>query len=284
MIDRLVVLAGALRSSSIQIVSLGVHFALATLGVHSTVKSGERHAKRTAGAEAPSGRDRQRCTYCQDRDRRRTRDNIEATSEAQERLGGCEGASGKHHGGSAPRDSGARSSGEVGVMSNHAPQRVVYKPTWVANSFLIKARKEGVNDIDPLKIQKLVYNLHGWHLAVTGHPVIGERFEAWPHGPVNSTIYHQFKNFKFRPITGFATDIDPTTGAPAATYVTPADEGFYDVFDRVWDRYKGFTGQQLSDLTHAIGTPWSYAREHDLQYIPDALIRNHFIDLTKAIA
>jgi len=169
-------------------------------------------------------------------------------------------------------------------MPNHAPERVVYKPTWVANSFLVRARQERVTDIDPLKIQKLVYHLHGWHLAVTGHPVIGERFEAWPHGPVNSTIYHQFKKFGFRTISDFATDIDPVTGKQAATYVSPADTQFYDIFDRVWTRYKGYTGQQLSDFTHAVGTPWSYAREHDLQYIPDALIREHFIDLSKVAA
>jgi uncharacterized phage-associated protein len=169
-------------------------------------------------------------------------------------------------------------------MSNHAPERVVYKPIRVANSFLVRAQSEGVKDIDPLKIQKLVYHLHGWHLAVTGHPVIGERFEAWPHGPVNSTIYHKFKKFGFRVITAYATDIDPITGLEAANYVPTTDLRFYDIFDRVWNRYKGYTGQQLSDFTHAVGTPWSYARENDLQYIPDALIREHFIDLGRIAA
>lgn len=166
-------------------------------------------------------------------------------------------------------------------MSNHAPERIVYKPTWVANSFLLRAKKDGVGDVDPLKIQKLVYNLHGWHLAVTGHPVTGERFEAWPHGPVNSTLYHQFKKFRFRPIRGYAKDVDPATGKEVATYISPSDERFYSIFDKVWDRYKGFSGQELSEMTHAVGTPWSYARENDLQYIPDALIRKHFIDLSK---
>ncbi len=169
-------------------------------------------------------------------------------------------------------------------MTNHPPEMVVYKPTWVANSFLVKALADGVTDLDPLKIQKLVYNLHGWHLAVTGHPVIGERFEAWPHGPVNSTIYRKFKHFRFRRITEYATDIDPTTGLPVATYVSPSDTRFYSVFDKVWARYKNLTGQQLSDITHAVGTPWSYARENGLQYIPDSLIRQHFIDLSKVPA
>lgn len=169
-------------------------------------------------------------------------------------------------------------------MSNNAPRRVVYKPTWVANSFLVRAHRDGVTDVDPLKIQKLVYNLHGWNLAVTGSPAIGERFEAWPHGPVNSTIYQQFKEYRFRPITGYAQDIDPSTGERSATYVNPSDVAFYDIFDRVWDRYKGYTGQQLSEFTHAVGSPWSYAREHDLQYIPDNMIRDHFIELSQAAA
>jgi uncharacterized phage-associated protein len=169
-------------------------------------------------------------------------------------------------------------------MSNNPPRRVVYKPTWVANSFLVRARNDGVSDVDPLKIQKLVYNLHGWHLAVTGSPVIGERFEAWPHGPVNSTIYHQFKAYKFRPISGYARDVDPATGESSATYVSASDSAFYEIFDRVWDRYKGYTGQELSDFTHAVGTPWSYARENGLQYIPDNMIRDHFIELSRVAA
>ncbi|NDV02501.1 DUF4065 domain-containing protein [Pseudoroseicyclus sp. CLL3-39] len=169
-------------------------------------------------------------------------------------------------------------------MTNNPPQRVVYKPTWVANSFLVRARNEGVTDVDPLKIQKLVYNLHGWNLAVTGSPAVGERFEAWPHGPVNSTLYHKFKEYRFRPITGYATDVDPMTGVPSATYVSEGDAAFYDVFDRVWKRYKGYSGQELSDMTHAVGTPWSYAREHGLHYIPDNMIRDHFIEIGKVTA
>lgn len=169
-------------------------------------------------------------------------------------------------------------------MSNNPPQPVVHKPTWVANSFLVRAQRDGVHDISPLKLQKLVYNLHGWNLAVTGHPVVGERFEAWPHGPVNSTIYHQFKQYGYHPISGYATDVDPITGKQAATYVATTDAAFYNIFDRVWDRYKDYTGQELSDFTHALGTPWSYAREHDLQYIPDALIKQHFVELSRVAA
>ena len=169
------------------------------------------------------------------------------------------------------------------MNTNYTP-RPVYKPTWVANSFLVRANNEGVSDVDPLKIQKLVYHLHGWHMAVTGSPAIGERFEAWPHGPVVSSIYHQFKRFGFRRITDYAKDVDPVTGQDAPSYVTPADKDFYNIFDRVWERYKRLSGSDLSDMTHARGTPWSYARENGLQYIPDNKIRDYFVQLAHVTA
>ncbi|MCR6670337.1 Panacea domain-containing protein [Devosia ginsengisoli] len=154
----------------------------------------------------------------------------------------------------------------------------LYKPAWVANSFLVRAKDE--NDyIDPLKIQKLVYNLHGWHLATTGMPAVGERFEAWPKGPVLSSLYHRFKQYRWDPIARLAADINPTTGQFEAVTVPASDEQFQRIFDLVWNRYKGLNGTQLSALTHADGTPWTRARSAQLEYIPDAWIRDHFVEI-----
>ena len=152
----------------------------------------------------------------------------------------------------------------------------IYKPSWVANTFLKRAREEG-DMIDPLKMQKLVYNFHGWHLAVTGLPLIGEQFEAWPKGPVLSSLYHRFKKYRWDPIRDYAKDIDPATGEFEASVIPASDEQFHTVFNVVWDRYKDFSGSQLSALTHATGTPWSRARAAGLQYIPDPWIREHFV-------
>lgn len=157
-----------------------------------------------------------------------------------------------------------------------------YKPSWVANTFLLKAREDNIHDVDPLKIQKLVYSLHGWHLAITGCPAVGERFEAWPNGPVLSSLYHKFKSYRWNPIREYATDIDPQTGEAKAAIVAASDERFYDIFRRVWDRYKHLSGPQLSALTHAPGTPWTRARELGRQYISDEDIRDHFVELATA--
>ena len=44
-----------------------------------------------------------------------------------------------------------------------------YSAKEIANYFLELSAKK---DISPLKIQKLVYIAHGWHLALYGEPLV----------------------------------------------------------------------------------------------------------------
>ncbi len=160
-------------------------------------------------------------------------------------------------------------------------QTFVYKPSSVANTFLWKAGEDRINDVDPLKIQKLVYCMHGWRLATAGMPAVGENFEAWPNGPVLANLYHKFKHYRWNRINEYVTDVDPVTGETKALMVPFSDEQFFAVFNRVWEKYKGMTGKQLSDLTHQPGTPWSLAREKGQQYIHNADIQRHFVELAR---
>ena len=156
-----------------------------------------------------------------------------------------------------------------------------YLPAHVANTFLYRARQEGISDVDPLKIQKLVYCLHGWHLATRDAPAIGELFQAWPYGPVLSSIYHEFKQYGSAPIASYAEEIDPSSGTSRSLMVNPDDSNFYEVFNAVWNRYKNLTGLQLSALTHAEGTPWSVARQRGAPYLSNEEIKSHFKELAK---
>ncbi len=160
---------------------------------------------------------------------------------------------------------------------------MAYKPSWVANAFLHRDREEGVHDIDQLKIQKLVYCLNGWHLATRGESAVGELFEAWPYRPVLSSLYHEFKGFCRSNIRRYADDIDPRSGEKKSLMVATSDTSFYEVFDRVWRRYKGYTGLQLSSLTHAPETPWSIARWRGDDYLSNDEIRDHFISIAQRI-
>ena len=64
----------------------------------------------------------------------------------------------------------------------------------IANEFVLRGLNDSVT-VDPLKVQKLVYFAHGWHLAFLSQPFILEDVEAWKYGPVVPELYRDFKKF-----------------------------------------------------------------------------------------
>ena len=133
-----------------------------------------------------------------------------------------------------------------------------YPAKAIANYFLDlgAARKA---EISPLKLQKLVYVSHGWYLALAGAPLVDDEFpEAWRYGPVFPSLYHEFKHYGRNPITGRATDIAPAGDTLEWTtpHVKDNDADIHTLLDRIWEVYGDFTGIQLSNITHAPGTPW----------------------------
>ncbi len=144
----------------------------------------------------------------------------------------------------------------------------------VANSFLQWDFQNGKASTTPMKLQKLVYLAHGWNLAINDVPLINEKFEAWPYGPVEEDLYHIFKQFKDTPITDYAKS---WAGNEKKAYVVSSSIHFFsDIFTRVINKYAHFDALQLSALTHQDGTPWSITRANGLTEISNDLIKEHF--------
>ncbi|UXX83920.1 hypothetical protein [Roseovarius pelagicus] len=86
------------------------------------------YAKRTARAKTPGGRDRQCSSHCPHCDRRRTGNIVEATSQAQERFGGCKGTSGVNNSRRAQDYCAKGCRSEVGLMPFDFP--AFHKSGW----------------------------------------------------------------------------------------------------------------------------------------------------------
>ena len=76
-------------------------------------------------------------------------------------------------------------------------------PIAIANYFIKKPFEDGT-ELTPMKLLKLVYAAHGWHLDLAGEPLIGERVEPWKYGPVVPSAYDEFKDYGDRNITKLA--------------------------------------------------------------------------------
>ena len=126
----------------------------------------------------------------------------------------------------------------------------------VANYFLDQAEREGI-PITPMKLVKLVYIAYGWTLAVTGNRLFEEPIQAWQHGPVVPSIYHEFKHFGNSAINVRSYDLNPDSFELYVPRIDKNDKDTNLVLSKVWATHKGFRAWDLRNLTHKKGSPWN---------------------------
>ena len=145
----------------------------------------------------------------------------------------------------------------------------------VANYFLQIADEQRAS-IEPLKLQKLIYYAHGWALALLDRPLIDEQVQAWKYGPVIASVYHAFKRFGNGRILELSVDFDDA-GNPYTPTIPQTAVDQRKLLNRVWAIYGGFSGVQLSNMTHQPGSPWSQAWEANNEGLRAYAIDNRLI-------
>lgn len=98
-----------------------------------------------------------------------------------------------------------------------------------------------------MKLQKLVYYAHAWHLVWEDRPLFSNPIEAWANGPV---VYELYDRHRGR----FLVD-DWSLGDPSRL-----DDGERSTVDAVLDFYGDKSAAWLSELTHS-EDPWLKARK-----------------------
>ena len=106
---------------------------------------------------------------------------------------------------------------------------------------------EDTDALGPMRLQKLLYYLQGWHLAAHGRRIFSDDIEAWKHGPVVREVYAHFKN------CGLAI---PHTEGAIPESLSDDSKAF---IESIWNRMKGFSATALRDMTHR-ESPWLEAR------------------------
>jgi uncharacterized phage-associated protein len=101
------------------------------------------------------------------------------------------------------------------------------------------------------ELQKLLYLAQGFYLAQTGEALFQEDFQAWKHGPVNSSIFHKYKQYGYHGIERPQAEVLKPIAAQTAAFIVALTLSFHAV------------GQsKLIEYSHA-DVPWA------AKYIPD---------------
>ena len=150
-----------------------------------------------------------------------------------------------------------------------------YSPSLVANAFLYRAM-ESRAPLSHMQLQKLVYFVHAWSLAIHGASMLTERPQAWTYGPVFDSLYHELKGYQSRNVDAYLEQMNPGTGQRSTMVPAFNDAAFWNLLDQVWQRYGKFSAMQLSAMTHELGGPWDRARQSNAGWLDDHLIAEHY--------
>lgn len=135
----------------------------------------------------------------------------------------------------------------------------------VADYFLSKTKFADDAMMTNLKLQKLLYYIQGFHLALFEIPIFEDDIEAWRHGPVAPIIYHNFKSNGSNPI------IYEECNKDFSLLFTPLQ---IELLDEVYDVFGQYSAWKLRDMTHE--EPTWIMHESDASVIPKNEMKEYF--------
>ncbi len=109
-----------------------------------------------------------------------------------------------------------------------------------------------------LKLQKILFYVQAYHLAVFAEPLFDDDFEAWVHGPVNRKLYNQIRDHSllYREVVYTPSKDEILPSVILEKELIPYQ---LSVINEVVDELKDTGGLQLEAMTHS-EDPWINAR------------------------
>ena len=145
----------------------------------------------------------------------------------------------------------------------------LYSVEAVANCILKQGAEMGI-ELTNLKLQKLVYFVQGFSLALVDHPMFREDIYAWTYGPVIPSLYKKLKRYGAGVVNAHLEACDTLDGDAEA-------EGVVRV---VMNTLGNMRAMALVSLSHRKYSPWYAAwREGRFTRIPLWNIAVYFKDL-----
>jgi len=114
-----------------------------------------------------------------------------------------------------------------------------YNVIQVANWLIEKSNNTDNGDLmTNLKLQKLLYYLQGYYLAVFDKPLFDDEIEAWQYGPVVPDVYYEFN--------AFGKNALQPTDSGTAQFTNEEEE----LLNEVFEVYNEFSAVGLMHRTH----------------------------------
>lgn len=121
-----------------------------------------------------------------------------------------------------------------------------YTATDIAKWILAGVDRDAGDSITHLKLQKLIYYVQAWSLALRDKPLFDEDMQAWAHGPVAESVFHEYRDYGWEAI-------------PAPKTVPKIKKKDAEHIREVVEVYGEYSAKHLERMTHS-EPPWLAAR------------------------
>lgn len=108
-------------------------------------------------------------------------------------------------------------------------------------------------EITPLSLQKQLYFVQGFYLALQKQILFNANCEAWLHGPVYPDVYNKYKKYGYNPIEDEENFIGEKN---LDIKLSDSEKSVVDMVTKTFGRY---SGKMLEFITHE-EEPWKKAR------------------------
>lgn len=119
-----------------------------------------------------------------------------------------------------------------------------HKAKDIANHLLFLSDYEIGELISNLKLQKLLYYVQGFHLALYDKPIFKESIIKWQYGPVVIEVYQEFRDYGPGAIK-----------KPKKEELVPLSKSERELINEVYKIYGQFSATKLMEMTHR-EKPW----------------------------
>ncbi|QNE38590.1 DUF4065 domain-containing protein [Hymenobacter sp. NBH84] len=127
--------------------------------------------------------------------------------------------------------------------------------------FVIEYAKENGFDLTNMKLQKILYYLQAWSLAISDDDLFDDVPQAWMHGPVYTDVYHKYSHLKAAPIVA-PVSRPSVARLPISPIAFTSGELVEQerILETILESYMPQTAEWLKNQTHR-EQPWIEARE-----------------------
>ncbi len=128
----------------------------------------------------------------------------------------------------------------------------------VANFFILRAQADKVRDLNPKKLQDLVYCAHGWCLGITGKPLIKSQILSARNGPEIPDLAEAVAGYGTKQVTEPLGEVVRGADEKMQFHApsVPAGGSAEKVLLITWKAYGKLSTYDLSRVTQAPGGPW----------------------------